>query len=194
MLLHSNIFTLIYIEKPQSPGTLLLNALQGWQDEVDASSTADPYNSWFASVLLSHILRNNARAKAIALAITFGDEDHGRPFESTRPTSRWKHCCANSYFLLGEDPVSLIHAITASLMVAVKGQADVRVSLGFLALLCQWCYDSPRSIKDFLSESAHLQFVRQCTHDEDLARNGISEPTTNCLYTFVRTYPTSIAD
>lgn len=60
---------------------------------------------------------------------------------------------------IGEDPVSLIHAIAAALMVAVKGQADVRVTLGYLALLCVWCYDSPRSIKDFLSEGAHLQFV-----------------------------------
>jgi hypothetical protein len=55
-----------------------LDALQGWQEDVDASTTTDPYNSWFATVLLSHILRNNSRAKAIALAITFGDEDHGQ--------------------------------------------------------------------------------------------------------------------
>ncbi|KAI8345867.1 p115 like vesicle tethering protein [Mortierella sp. GBAus27b] len=121
-------------EKPQSPGTLLLGALQGWQDDSATAST-DPYNSWFASVLFSHILQNNARAKSIALAITFGDEENG------------------------EDPVSLIHAIAAALMVAVKGQADVRVSLGYLALLCMWCYDSPRSIKDFLSEGVHLQFL-----------------------------------
>ncbi|KAF9116419.1 hypothetical protein BGX27_002778 [Mortierella sp. AM989] len=121
-------------EQPQSPGTLLLSALQGWQEDTETASS-DPYNSWFATVLFSHILQNNARAKAIALAITFGDEENG------------------------EDPVSLIHAIAAALMVAVKGRADVRVALGYLALLCIWCYDSPKSIKDFLSEGAHLQFL-----------------------------------
>ncbi|KAF9389464.1 hypothetical protein CPB97_011308 [Podila verticillata] len=121
-------------EKPQSPGTLLLDALQGWQDDSEDSVT-DPYNSWFATVLFSHILQNNPRAKGIALAITFGDEENG------------------------EDPVSLIHAITAALMVAVKGHADVRVALGYLALLCVWCYESPKSIKEFLSEGAHLQFL-----------------------------------
>ncbi|KAF9283271.1 hypothetical protein BGZ68_005455 [Mortierella alpina] len=121
-------------EKPRSPGTLLLGALQGWQDGNESAST-DPYNSWFATVLFSHILQNNARAKAIALAITFGDEENG------------------------EDPVSLIHAIAAALMVAVKEQSDVRVALGYLALLCVWCYDSPKSIKDLLSEGAHLQFL-----------------------------------
>ncbi|KAF9377653.1 hypothetical protein CPC16_011732 [Podila verticillata] len=121
-------------EKPQSPGTLLLDALQGWQDDSEDSVT-DPYNSWFATVLFSHILQNNSRAKGIALAITFGDEENG------------------------EDPVSLIHAITAALMVAVKGHADVRVALGYLALLCVWCYESPKSIKEFLSEGAHLQFL-----------------------------------
>ncbi|KAF9928458.1 hypothetical protein FBU30_002360 [Linnemannia zychae] len=121
-------------EKPQSPGTLLLEALQGWQED-DGAGPIDPYNSWFATVLFSHILQNNSRAKSIALAITFGDEEHG------------------------EDPVSLIHAIAAALMVAVKSQADVRVALGYLALLCVWCYDSPKSIKDFLSEGIHLQFL-----------------------------------
>ncbi|KAG0091314.1 hypothetical protein BGZ92_000973 [Podila epicladia] len=121
-------------EKPQSPGTLLLDALQGWQEDSEDSVT-DPYNSWFATVLFSHILQNNPRAKGIALAITFGDEENG------------------------EDPVSLIHAITAALMVAVKGHADVRVALGYLALLCVWCYESPKSIKEFLSEGAHLQFL-----------------------------------
>ncbi|KAF9185570.1 hypothetical protein BGZ51_002554 [Haplosporangium sp. Z 767] len=121
-------------EQPQSPGTLLLGALQGWQEDIEPAA-ADPYNSWFATVLFSHILQNNARAKAIALAITFGDEDHG------------------------EDPVSLIHAIAAALMVAVRRQADVRVVLGYLALLSVWCYDSPKSVKDFLSEGAHLQFL-----------------------------------
>ena len=66
-----------YVEKPQSPGTLLLGALQGWQEDGGVEST-DPYNSWFATVLFSHILQNNARAKAIALAITFGDEENGK--------------------------------------------------------------------------------------------------------------------
>jgi len=111
-----------------------LDALQGWQNDSEDLAT-DPYNSWFATVLFSHILQNNPRAKGIALAITFGDEENG------------------------EDPVSLIHAITAALMVAVKGHADVRVALGYLALLCVWCYESPKSIKEFLSEGAHLQFV-----------------------------------
>ncbi|KAF9311270.1 hypothetical protein BG003_007586 [Podila horticola] len=107
---------------------------QGWQEDSEDSVT-DPYNSWFATVLFSHILQNNPRAKGIAMAITFGDEENG------------------------EDPVSLIHAITAALMVAVKGHADVRVALGYLALLCIWCYESPKSIKEFLSEGAHLQFL-----------------------------------
>ncbi|KAF9586489.1 hypothetical protein BGW38_003820 [Lunasporangiospora selenospora] len=121
-------------EKPHSPGTLLLGALQGWQEDAEILSM-DPYNSWFATVLFSHILQNNPRAKSIALAITFGDEEQG------------------------EDPVSLINAITAALMIAVKSRADARVALGYLALLCNWCYDCPKSVKDFLSEGAHLQFL-----------------------------------
>ncbi|KAG0342041.1 hypothetical protein BG004_005776 [Podila humilis] len=150
-------------EKPQSPGTLLLGALQGWQDDDSEESTVDPYNSWFATVLFSHILQNNARAKAIALAITFGDEENG------------------------EDPVSLIHAITAALMVAVKGHADVRVPLGYLALLCTWCHESPKSIKDFLSEGAHLQFLIELISPgskEDLMMQGLAAFLLGICYEF----------
>ncbi|KAI1309964.1 hypothetical protein EDD11_003944 [Mortierella claussenii] len=114
-------------EKPQTPGTLLLGALQGWQDDSESGAT-DPYNSWFATVLFSHILQNNARAKSIALAITFGDEENG------------------------EDPVSLIHAIAAALMVAVKGRADLielispsskedPMAQGLAAFLLGICYE-----------------------------------------------------
>ncbi|KAF9999123.1 hypothetical protein BGZ79_007255 [Entomortierella chlamydospora] len=149
-------------EQPQSPGTLLLSALQGWQEDAGTAST-DPYNSWFATVLFSHILQNNARAKAIALSINFGDEENG------------------------EDPVSLIHAIAAALMVAVKGQSDVRVALGYLALLCVWCYDSPKSIKDFLSEGAHLQFLIELispSSKEDLMVQGLAAFLLGICYEF----------
>lgn len=57
----------------------MLEALQGWQEDNETGAT-DPYNSWFATVLFSHILQNNPRAKSIALAITFGDEENGRLF------------------------------------------------------------------------------------------------------------------
>ncbi|CAJ0907201.1 6984_t:CDS:10 [Entrophospora sp. SA101] len=81
--------------KPQSAGSLLLSALLEWED-----SEADPYVVWFASVILSHILKDNERAKEIA---------------------------------------------------------HVRVLIGYLCLLCVWLWDSPQCVKQFLSDSAHLQ-------------------------------------
>ncbi|KAG0019763.1 hypothetical protein BGZ80_005304 [Entomortierella chlamydospora] len=111
----------------------------------------------------TNIKLNNARAKAIALSINFGDEENG------------------------EDPVSLIHAIAAALMVAVKGQSDVRVALGYLALLCVWCYDSPKSIKDFLSEGAHLQFLIELispSSKEDLMVQGLAAFLLGICYEF----------
>lgn len=34
-----------------------------------------------------------------------------------------------------------------------------RVMVGYLVLLCTWLWDSPRSVKEFLGESANLQVV-----------------------------------
>ncbi|CAJ0749105.1 1181_t:CDS:10 [Entrophospora sp. SA101] len=108
--------------KPQSAGSLLLSALLEWED-----SEADPYVVWFASVILSHILKDNERAKEIA---------HGGSNE--------KH-------------VTLLNSIAKNLMMATRQNADVRVLIGYLCLLCVWLWDSPQCVKQFLSDSAHLQ-------------------------------------
>ena len=44
-------------------------------------------------------------------------------------------------------------------MIATKQNADVRVLIGYLCILCIWLWDSPISVKEFLSESSHLQMV-----------------------------------
>jgi hypothetical protein len=37
-----------------------------------------------------------------------------------------------------------------------------RVMVGYLVLLCTWLWDSPKTVKEFLSESANLQVVSSC--------------------------------
>ncbi|CAI2165377.1 13414_t:CDS:10, partial [Funneliformis geosporum] len=121
----------IFAAKPQSAGSLLLSALLEWED-----SEADPYVVWFASVIFSHILMNNEKSKEIARAIFIGDGNDN-----------------------AEENVSLLHSIAGNLMMATRQNADVRVLIGYLCVLCVWLWDSPISIREFLSEGVHLQML-----------------------------------
>lgn len=108
----------------------MLSALLEWED-----SEADPYVVWFASVIFSHILMNNEKSKELARAIVIGGENNG------------------------EEHVSLLHSISGNLMLATRQNADVRVLIGYLCVLCVWLWNSPQSVKEFLSEDTHLQIV-----------------------------------
>ncbi|CAG8766222.1 18256_t:CDS:2, partial [Acaulospora morrowiae] len=58
-----------------------------------------------------------------------------------------------------EEHVSLLHSIAGNLMLATRQNADVRVLVGYLCVLCIWLWDSPQSVKEFLSEGTHLQIL-----------------------------------
>lgn len=60
-------------DKPQSAGSLILDSLLYWE-----GARKDPYLVWFASVLLSHVLRKNEQCKELALAVSMSDEAIGR--------------------------------------------------------------------------------------------------------------------
>ncbi|KAI8848660.1 p115 like vesicle tethering protein [Chytridium lagenaria] len=57
-------------EQPQSPGSLIVSSILEWE-----TSRKDPYKIWFATVMLSHILRDNLRCKELALGVRFMDDD-----------------------------------------------------------------------------------------------------------------------
>ncbi|KAG2210898.1 hypothetical protein INT47_000052 [Mucor saturninus] len=122
-----------FSDKPHSAGSLLLEVVENWEQ-----SMTDPYKVWFACDILSHIIRNNEKAKEIAGSIVFGDEANG------------------------EDPVPLLHHIVAQLLMATKNPStNARIPIGYLCLLCTWLYDSPTSVSLFLTESTHVQFLIQ---------------------------------
>jgi len=77
-----------------------------------------------------------------------------------------------------EDKVSLVQILVGNLMLAQREQTNCannvqgnpvmdalalewsRVMVGYLLVLSVWCYESPKTVKEFLSESANLQVVR----------------------------------
>lgn len=46
-----------------------------------------------------------------------------------------------------------------------------RVMVGYLVLLCTWLWDSPRSVKEFLGESANLQVVSLIQLDRERGKS-----------------------
>jgi hypothetical protein len=141
-----------------SAGAIILSGLL----DLPQSPTTpfDPYRPLFACLLLAHLLRSSEHAKKIAREITLAppgsDED--------------------------EEKVSLIQLVVGNLMMASREQTEAvnrsakegarpegaegmneedwtRVMVGYLVLLCTWLWDSPRSVKEFLGESANLQIV-----------------------------------
>lgn len=119
---------------------------------LDLPPAVDPYRPLFASLLLAHLVRSSEHAKKLARETTVGED---------------------------EDKVSLVQLIVGNLMVAAREQTEcanriakegklvgsseeedwTRVMVGYLALLCTWLWDSPKTVREFLSESANLQVV-----------------------------------
>lgn len=66
--------------------------------------------------------------------------------------------------LKGEEPVPLLHQVMAALMLSSKESPTAsRAPIGYLCLLCIWLFESPSSVKQFLSEGIHVQFVSHCS-------------------------------
>ncbi|WVR06834.1 hypothetical protein IAU60_003870 [Kwoniella sp. DSM 27419] len=144
-----------------SAGSLILSGLL----ELPQSSAEpfDPYRSLFSCLLLSHLIRNSEHAKKLArdINIPLGDSD--------------------SAIADDDDKVSLVQLVVGNLMMAAREQTEcvnraaregltaglaeeedwTRVMVGYLVLLCTWLWDSPKTVKEFLSESANLQVLIQ---------------------------------
>ena len=145
-------------DQPQSAGSLIL---AGLLELPSAGAEFDPYRPLFSCLLLAHLVRNSELAKKLARDITC-------------PTADGESAIADD-----EDKVTLVQSIVGNLMMASREQTEcvnraakdgkvagsteeedwTRVMVGYLVLLCAWLWDSPKTVKEFLSESANLQVV-----------------------------------
>ncbi|EIW65889.1 hypothetical protein TREMEDRAFT_45944 [Tremella mesenterica DSM 1558] len=127
----------------------------------------DPYRPLFACLLLGHLVRDSEHAKKLAREITLSTTEEGDQSALDAEAD--------------EDRVSLIQLVVGNLMMASREQAECanraakegkvvgateeedwsRVMVGYLVLLCTWLWDSPKTVKEFLSESANLQVLIQ---------------------------------
>lgn len=128
-----------------------------------ASPSSDPYRNWFASVLMFHLVNENPRAKALAMAVTEGDEASG------------------------EEVVTSIQTIAAHLLSSVHRGDDERVVIGYLMLLLSWLFEDLEGVNDFLGEGSNLQGLIQAVvknTSNEVAIQGLAALLLGVLYEF----------
>jgi hypothetical protein len=104
---------------------------------LDGYASGDPYRSWFAAVILFHLIYEDAVAKSLAMSVAEGDATNG------------------------EEVVTCIQSITANLIYGVQKNADERVLVAYLMLLCGWLFEDPDAVNDFLGEGSNVQSLVQ---------------------------------
>ncbi|GAA5922633.1 uncharacterized protein JCM15063_003368 [Sporobolomyces koalae] len=144
-------------QRTQSAGSILLHALRVFP----TSSRNEPFDSqpsFFASLLFSHLLLHSETSKAFARRIYFVGSD-------TEPGGEGDE----------DERTSLVAILVGNLMMAQREQAmnqnqglgsEVflewsRVMIGYLTALATWLWESPGTVKEFLSEGSNLQVLIQ---------------------------------
>ncbi|OCT47087.1 intracellular transport protein [Cladophialophora carrionii] len=94
---------------------------------------SDPYQPWFAAVLLLHLLYENPDTKGLALKVTEGDAESG------------------------EEVVTFLQSITSNVVAGVQHVEDERALLGCCMLLTIWLFEDPDAVNDLLGEGSTVQ-------------------------------------
>ncbi|RHZ61970.1 hypothetical protein CDV55_106152 [Aspergillus turcosus] len=129
----------------------------------DARGNSDPYQVWIASVLMFHLLFDNAEAKAIAMQVTEGDAESG------------------------EEVITCIQTILGNLITGMRRGDDERITVGYLMLLCGWLFEEPDAVNDFLGEGSSVQSLLQETKHRSVSSvlvPGLSTILLGIIYEF----------
>ena len=101
--------------------------------EPPSRGTADPYQQWFAAVILLHLLYENPETKSLMLQVAEGDADSG------------------------EEVVTFVQGIASNVIAGVQHVEDERSILGSLMLLSTWLFEEPEAVNDLLGEASNVQ-------------------------------------
>ncbi|KAK5660813.1 hypothetical protein OQA88_12181 [Cercophora sp. LCS_1] len=144
-------------------GDELTNVFTTLLQPLPDAVAADPYRYWFAAVLMLHLVHDNPETKALAMAVTEGDEASG------------------------EEVVTAIQTIAAHLISTVAKAEDPRVIIGYLMLLLCWLFEDLDAVNDFLGEFTNLQGLIQAAVENpagDVIVQGLSAMLAGVVYEF----------
>lgn len=156
----------------QSAGSLILNALI---ETPLPGRPFDPYRTLFACLLFSHLVRNSEKAKQIARDVVLPSVDddaaneHGvadvDPEEGDRlmqiiignlmMASREQQECTNR----AAKDAKTTHAASATALAEAMDWNRVMVS--YLIMFCTWLWESPKGVKEFLSDGGNIGVLTQ---------------------------------
>ena len=146
-------------EHTLSSGSVILHALRSFPSTSASASRNDVFDSYvpfFACLLFSHLIMHSEVCKEVARKIYFqGDE--------TSPGGMGDE----------DDRITLVGVLVGNLMMAQREQAQSvnaglgpervlewsRIMVGYLTALSVWMWESPGTVKEFLSEGSNLQVV-----------------------------------
>lgn len=143
-------------EHTLSSGSVILHALRSFPSSA-RDEVFDSYVPFFACLLFSHLIMHSEVCKEVARKIYFqGDE--------TSPGGMGD----------ADDRITLVGVLVGNLMMAQREQAQSvnaglgpervlewsRIMVGYLTALSVWMWESPGTVKEFLSEGSNLQVVR----------------------------------
>lgn len=161
------LISLSLADSSQSAGSLLLAGLKQLPNQ-SSGMPFDAHATVFSCLLFAHLLRNTEACKRVARELKVSD----RPDGASPPPP-------------GDDEdekMGLVHIVVGNLMMAQREQSQLaatstggvggtagnhlallgewsRVMVGYLVVLCVWMWESPRSVREFLSEGSNLQVV-----------------------------------
>lgn len=151
------------IDGHRSGAREVTNILTALLEPPEETAVGDPYRLWFASVLMLHLVHENPTTKALAMAVTEGDES------------------------TGEEVVTGIQTITAHLLSSIQRSDDVRVLVGYLMLLLCWLFEDLDGTNDFLGEASNVQGLIQAAVQNpngDVVVQGLSTMLLGVIYEF----------
>jgi hypothetical protein len=120
----------------------------------------DPYRPLFSCLLLAHLVRNSEHAKKIARETLVSTDSGESAVDDDEKVGLVQLVVGNLMMAAREQTEAVNRAAKEGKLVGVTEEEDwTRVMVGYLVLLCTWLWDSPKTVKEFLSESANLQVV-----------------------------------
>lgn len=123
------------------------NVLTTLLKPTNDTAPSDPYGSWFASVIVFHLIFDDAEAKSLLMAVAEGDASSG------------------------EEVVTCIQTVAANLIASIQRSEDDRVIVAYLMLLCGWLFEDPDAVNDFLGEGSNVQSLVQAVLQVDRDRS-----------------------
>jgi hypothetical protein len=136
----------VHMSEQQDPDNILTILME----DPEAPRGTDPYRTWIAAILLFHLIYEDFDAKNLAMSVAEGDAENG------------------------EEVITCIQTLSASLISGEQKDEDPRVSTGYLIVLCSWLYEDHDAVNDFLGEGSNVQSIVQLVTRNDLSRTLVS--------------------